>query len=184
MRDELTAILDASTAFHADLAPLWEEVGDPGSKRDLVVIGFCRIVRTHVISQQMLLYAGMDVSAMTLVRPSYEALVRAIWCAKGASDDWIEKFLSPPAPDATKDAEKVKGPFVGTMLKTISEHHPAWIHQELSQLKARTWKTMHSYVHGGIHAVIQSVSPAEDAQMRAVVLNGNGMAILATNLIP
>ena len=183
MTDQMHALLKRSARFHSDLFPLWEDLPPPHSKRTVAVVGFCRVVQQHVIGQHVLLASGLDVPAMTLVRPSFEASVRAIWCLKGASDEWVEKFMSAPDAEAAPDAETVLGPAVDSMLLVIREHHPKWLHDALLQLRTQTWKAMHSYVHGGIRPVVQSLSELPEQKQRAVLLNANAFLVIATNVL-
>lgn len=178
----LAPILEQTWLLHQDLAHLWEEVPEPGSRRALAVRGFCEIVRQHTISQAMLAGAGLDVSATTLVRPAFEALVRAIWCMRGAKDEWVESFLTPTAEVVGSDAETVIGPGVQKMLDELRPHHPAYIHQELVRLKEVTWRAMHSYVHGGIRPVMQATLGFQEHEVAGVVTNANGMLLTATNV--
>jgi len=179
----LEKILELSADFHSDIDALWGSFTPATSQRGYVVAGFCSIVREHVLSQQHLLAIGFDVTAMTLVRPSFESLVRAIWSLQGASDEWIRMFLTPPLPDADERDETIKGPPVDSMLDTIKKDHPQWVHQSLDALKEGTWKPMHSYVHGGIRPVVQALSGCPEPNKIAVVLNGNGFVLFASNVL-
>jgi len=179
----LQPILEQTELLHEALFKLWNDLPDPDSPRSLLVAGFCEIVRQHVLSQVILADAGIDVTATTLVRPAFEALVRAAWCMGGASEEWIQKFLSPNPEALTSDAETAMGPSVQKMLDDIREHHPAHIHQTLVELKASTWRAMHSYVHGGIRPVVQAFAGFQEHEVAGVVVNANGMMLWATNLL-
>ncbi len=179
----LEQALQQSVVLHSALDDLWEGFLPPSSQRGSVVAGYCSIVREHVLSQQQLLAIGFDVTAMTLVRPSFESLVRAIWCLQGASEDWIRQFLAPPSPEADVRDETIKGPPVDSMLLTIEKYHPLWVRQSLAALKDATWKPMHSYVHGGIRPVLQALLGCPEHQKVAIVLNGNGFLMFATNVL-
>ncbi|MFZ5636311.1 MAG: DUF6988 family protein [Pseudomonadota bacterium] len=179
----LKPILEQTMQLHAELFDLWRDLPDPACHRALLVTGYCEIVRHHAVSQAILADAGMDVSATTLVRPAFEAMVRAVWCAGGASDEWIRKFLSPNPEALHSDAETEMGPNVGKMLDEIRPHHPAHIHQQLMGLKKSTWRAMHSYVHGGIRPLAQGLSPFPEHEVAGVVMNANGMLLTATNLL-
>jgi hypothetical protein len=124
---------------------------------------------------------GHHISAMTLVRPAYEALVRAIWCLNGASEEWINQFVSADADRANGPGETIKGPPLDSMLDTIAKHHPQWVHDSLTVFKDATWLPMHSYVHGGIRPVIQTISGCPDHLKVNVILNGNGFVLMAIN---
>jgi hypothetical protein len=179
----LPPLLEQTAQLHEELIALWNELPDPVSNRAMLVTGFCEIVRQHTISQILLADAGIDVSATTLVRPAFEALVRGMWCLAGAEDAWIEKFLS-PTPEAVKsDAETQMGPPVQRMLDDIARHHPAEIHRVLVDLKRQTWRAMHSYVHGGIRPLVQGLVGFREHEVAGVVMNANGMLVMATNLL-
>jgi hypothetical protein len=183
MNEKLETILEKSLAFHEDLGQLWAACSMPDDKRSMIAVGFCSIVREHVLSQQRLLTTGFDITAMTLVRPAFESLIRAIWMLKGASDEWVDRFLTPHATGADASRETVMGPPVDSMLATIEKHHPAFVHGALKGLKDTTWSPMHSYVHGGVRPVLQALVGCPEPQQVAVVLNGNGFALLATNVM-
>ena len=183
MIPSLDAILEQSAALHSELGALWLRLELPESNRGKVVVGYCSIVCEHVISQQHLFAIGHHVTALTLVRPTFESLVRAIWCLQGASDDWIEKFLTSPATDADPRKETHTGPPVDSMLETIQRHHPEFVHRSLVELKEATWQPMHSYVHGGIRPVLQALVGLPEPQQISAIRNGNGFAVFATNVL-
>lgn len=183
MTPNLDAILEQSAALHSELGELWLKLELPDSNRGKIVVGYCCIVREHVISQQHLFAIGHHVTALTLVRPTFESLVRAIWCLQGASDDWIEKFSTSSAPDADLRRETHTGPPVDSMLETIQRYHPEFVHRSLVELKEATWQPMHSYVHGGIRPVVQALVGLPEPQQISAIRNGNGFAMFATNVL-
>lgn len=165
------------------LEPLWEDLHEPNDLRVLAVRGFANIVRQHATAQWMLAQHELDVSATALVRPTYEALVRTIWALRGAEDAWISGFFSPRPEAVQSDAETRKGPDVAAMLDGIARHHPADIHRPLVALKEATWRGMHSYVHGGIRPVVQSFVAFPHREVGSLLINANGMLLLATNAV-
>src|SRR3546814_5332973 len=68
----------------------------------------------------------------------------------------------------------LKGPDVQAMLDVIARHHPADIHQPLVALKEATWRLMHSYVHGGIRPVVQSLVAFPHHEAGSLLINANG----------
>ena len=179
----LDAILKQTERFHEALFALWDGLPDMDSPRSILVTGYCEIVRQHATSQAHLVNARLDLSATTLVRPTFEAMVRAIWCMAGADDAWIKKFLSPNPEAVSSDAETEMGPPVRKMLDDIEKHHPAEIHRRLVALKSAAWRAMHSYVHGGIRPIAQGLSGFREHEVAGVVMNANGMLLMATNLL-
>lgn len=170
-------------SLHRALEPAWEELPEPGELRHLAVRGFANIVRQHAIAQFVLVQHELDVSANALVRPTYEALVRVIWSVRGAEDTWLKGFFSPNEEALHADAETRKGPDVAAMLASIKLHHPVEIYQPLMALKEATWRAMHSYVHGGIRPVVQSFVAFPLKEMTSLLINANGMLMLATNAV-
>lgn len=182
MTNNLQEILSNSAQMVAELDEIWSSHPAITTQRGLVVLAYCAIVRQHVLSQHHLLASGLDVTAMTLVRPAFESLVRAIWCLNGAEDAWLTKFMRTPAADSDPRNETVTGPPVESMLATIRETHPRWVSEALTALKDATWKPMHSYVHGGIRPVVQVISGCPDEKQIAVVKNANGFLMFASNV--
>lgn len=162
---------------------LWSDLPEPPSHRSLAVIGFASIVRQHAVSQLLLAQAELDVSATTLVRPAYEALIRAIWCLGGADDAWIERFLTYKPEVDLAGVETTMGPPVQAMLDRIAAKHPAHVHRMLAELKERTWRAMHSYVHGGVRPFVQGLAGFQEHEVAGVVINANAMFIVATNVV-
>lgn len=162
---------------------LWDELPNAPTRRSLLVLGFSSIVRQHTAAQWILVQSNLDVSATTLVRPAYESLVRAVWCLDGADDDWIGKFLSPNPEAVNSDGETEMGPSVGRMLPIIGQRHPAHTYQPLVALKESTYRAMHSYVHGGIRPVVQSLSDFSVKEATSLIINANTMLLMATNAV-
>ena len=182
-QDRLERVRFGTHALHRAVDVLWDELPEPRGLRELAVRGFANIVRQHVIAQWVLVQRELDVSATALVRPTYEALLRVIWTLRGADDSWIEGFFKPTDGAINSDAETRKGPDVLAMLAAIERHHPAEIYRPLLHLKEATWRAMHSYVHGGIRPVVQSFVAFPAHEAGSLLLNANGMLILATNAV-
>ena len=181
--ERLERVSHATRLLRQSLGDLWDELPGPGNRRVVVVRGFANIVWQHAAAQWVLVQSELDVSATALVRPTYEALLRTMWTFRGAEDSWIDGFLSPNPEALNSDAETRKGPDVSAMLQTLAKHHPADIYEPLVALKDATWRAMHSYVHGGIRAVAQSSMPFPHHEAGSVLINANGMLILATNVV-
>src|SRR3546814_97657 len=181
--ERLERVKHGTRLLHAAIEPLWEELNEPDGLRALAVRGFANIVRQHAIAQWVLVQHELDISATALVRPTYEALLRTIWALRGADDAWISGFFSPRPEAIQSDAETRKGPDVQAMLDVIARHHPADIHQPLVALKEATWRLMHSYVHGGIRPVVQSFVSFPHHEVGSLLINANGMLLLATNVV-
>lgn len=181
--ERLERVQSGTRLLRTSLETLWDELPDPSDLRVLAVRGFANIVRQHTTSQWLLLQHQLDVSATALVRPTYEAMVRAIWALRGAENAWIAAFFAPRKEAIESDAETRKGPDIAAMLEVIARHHPASVHQSLRSLKEATWRGMHSYVHGGIRPVVQSFVPFPYHEAASLLINANGMFLMTTNVV-
>lgn len=182
VRREVAPTIEASSLLHEELLALWDGLSPLATPRNFVAAGFCLVTRQHVLGQFHLVSVGLDVSATTLVRPSFEALVRSVWAFNGAGDDWIEGFLSPSEAAVNSDGETLKGPPVDFMLAAIRLHHPANIWSALTLLKESTWRAMHSYVHGGIRAFAQAMTDMPEHEVAGMLMNANTMLAMSTNV--
>jgi hypothetical protein len=181
--ERLERVLHGSRLLRNALDELWAELPVPANKRIVAVQGFANVVRRHTGAQWVLVQHELDVSALALVRPTYETLVRAVWALKGAKDEWIEDFLSPVPEAINSDAETRMGHDVVSMLRVIAENHPAAVYLPLAELKDATWRAMHSFVHGGIRAVAQSSMPFPHHEAGSMLINANYMLIMVTNVV-
>ena len=175
------SVVHRSGELRNSVDKLWDELAAAPTRRSLLVVGFSSIVRQHTAAQWLLVQSNLDVSATTLVRPTYESLVRAVWCLDGADDEWIGKFLAPNPEAINSDAETEMGPSVPKMLPVIKQRHPPHVYQPLVALKESTYRAMHSYVHGGIRPVVQSLSEFPVNEATSLVINSNTMLLMATN---
>lgn len=181
--ERFESVVHRSGELRNSVDKLWNELPAAPTRRSLLVVGFGSIVRQHTAAQWFLVQSNLDVSATTLVRPAYESLVRAVWCLDGADDEWIGKFLAPNPEAINSDAETEMGPSVPKMLPVIKQRHPSHVYQPLAALKESTYRAMHSYVHGGIRPVVQSLSEFPVKEATSLVINANTMLLMATNAV-
>ncbi len=167
--------------FHAVLDEIWDVLPPPEGKREIAIAGFCRGVRELVHGQCMLLVTGHSLAAMTLIRPAFENLLKAIWAVQGASDAWVERFLTPPPTAEVKETAHQLS--IKELLEDIKKHHPAHIYKMLQEFNDATIKAMHSFVHGGIYSVTHALVDIPEQQQVNLMLNSNGFLIMALNVI-
>ncbi len=173
-------MLERSQKLNDDIGALFKDGGQSTSPRALLTLAMCNVAMEHAVSQFLLVHVGHHVTAMALVRLHFEAVVRAIWLHHGASDEWVTQYCAPMAP---KDlGEPIFGPPIDAMLKTIDATAPPFVGNMLDELKAGTWKPMNSYVHGGAHAIVQSLRGATTPQLIAMLQNANGLSLMTANV--
>lgn len=85
-------------------------------------------------------------SAIALLRPQYESLVRGIWLLYAASDNWVEKLSEPLTMESAKRANE--GLRLAEMLNQLESHTamPKLIMESLLDYKDTAWKPFTSIV--------------------------------------
>lgn len=173
-------ILEKSKKIARDINLLLQDAKQPATKRGLITVALCQVAIEHTSSQRILIETNHHVSALALVRLTFESLVRSIWIHHCASDDWIKQLTSPMEPGQL--SEPIMGPPMESMLQSIDKAAPLYIGQMLRELKDGTWQPMNSYVHGGLRAIAQILSVSTPQQMISVLRNANGLALMAANV--
>lgn len=173
----LAELLAASEALDEDMAKLLGKC-QARSKRGVIAMALCGAAFEHALSQRVLVEAGLTGTALALCRLQFEAVVRAVWTAQCANDEWLDKFTTPvEGPEHQEPASQVK---IANMLSHIEREVPH-LAVEFSKLLT-TIKAMHSFVHSGSQAVahaLMSSYPRE--QLMAVILNRNLMLLYVAN---
>ena len=99
----------------------------------------------------------------------------------GATDEWLERFITPK--DPTDLGETAAGPAVDVMLNNIDTTAPPFVGKMLREMKTATWKPMNSFVHGGIHAVVNQMVDTSPGTLVSLLRNANGMSFLAGQVL-
>jgi len=176
MEDDLKFMLEQSWALDEDLSALMNALPDPTTRRQAIVRGMATTSHSHYQSQRILLELEAAPTALALVRLHYESVVRSLWFAVGATDEWIDRMK---LENSKENGEPVMGPPMDAMLARLGEVAPLHVSKSLRLLKDATWKPMNSYVHGGIHAILTGLVDAHRPyQGIGVLKNANGLAVM------
>lgn len=121
----------------------------PSDERTRIVAGLIDLALEHEKSIGILVERKLYGSVFALVRPLFEAYIRAAWLRYCADESEIEKFkkgkLDKSIHSQIEEIEKVEGYDVGV----------------LSDMKARNWKLMNDFTHGGISQAISRNTSSE-----------------------
>lgn len=169
--------LELSHKLGDDIAHLLADATQPNDRRGMLTTTMCRLAIDHGNGQRLLVLTGHVTTALALVRVQYEAMIRAVWMLHGASDEWLTRFLTPKA--SGDQSETVIGPAIDSMLNTLDTKVPAPYAKMLRELKTATWGPMNSFVHGGIHAVVNTLVEAEPKRLVSLLRNANGMSLMS-----
>lgn len=137
----------------------------------------CAVSFEHAASLQILASAGHFTSSLGALRMQYEALVKAVWALYGASDTSIAKLQSELNDQTAKSADRV--PSLGEMLSELEGKAPAQAVGPLIEFKDYSWKTLSSYVHGGIHAIYRHKGGYPVPLLSQAIRSSNGLLMMA-----
>jgi hypothetical protein len=168
LREDVAAVLDSAqrlvhwVAEHQDGL---EIKSDNATRVPGVLLDLCL---EHHVGIVHLVTGRMNGSAFALIRPQFEALVRALWLCFCASAEEIQSFV---------DTDHLPLNF-GQLVEAI-EKHDDFGSKVLSGVKKAAWKAMHGYTHGGMHQIARrikdsSIEPSYDPQEIIEVLKVSG----------
>ena len=140
-----SAELDESLLFLLTLEPYDD------SKRLEASKVMCGIATEHAQSLKILLGARNYTSATSLARLQYEIFVRAMWLFYAADDISLSKITKELTQESEKKANNL--PMLSDMIKHLEGKAPQSAVEMINEFKTYSWKSLSSYVHGGIHAL-------------------------------
>lgn len=173
----LEAMLHRSDELHEKVLHLLEGAGFLTTSRGEAAFGMCSVALEHATSIRALMAIGLPISAVSLMRLQFEALARAMWLLYAAGDAAIEKLIAPLTLEAEQAANGL--PSVNDMIKQIGgcvgKSVPAAAHQMLVQFKEVSWRSLNSFVHGGIHPLRRSADGFPVSLLLQVLRSSNGL---------
>ncbi|UTA55179.1 hypothetical protein L3D22_04920 [Lysobacter soli] len=178
--DALASALDASGQLTALIGAAWESTPAFTDVRGSAAQGLCAISLHH--GQAVLsLLPVLPASAIALVRPQYEALVRAVWAMHSATEAQLQRLVAPLTLESQQAARKLPG--VPEMLQKLETSGPRGAAALLGRARERLNDGLNSFVHGGIHPFARHQDGYPIALLVDVMKNANAMAMLTLNVL-
>jgi hypothetical protein len=138
MTDKLKEHLIRCESAMQSAKPILGRHGFPDDYRTVTVIGFISVLIEHQESILLLVISEKAGSASALVRPVVEGAYRALWINLPATDDEVKKF---------NEKDKIDLEFGEIAAALDKAYNTGDFFQDF---KARTWKHLNSYTHGGM----------------------------------
>lgn len=173
--DRLNQLLQHCEALDEDVAKLLRKC-EVDSPRAMLSLALCHAAFEHAVSQRVLIDAGLTGTALALCRLQFEAVVRAAWMGKGASNKWVKAFTT--AVEGEGHKEPIMGPPIPSMLDAFEKHAPH-IATEFRKLYS-TIEGMHSFVHGGSQTVAHALMGGYPADKLASALRNRNLLLVYT----
>jgi Family of unknown function (DUF6988) len=121
--------------------PILGKHGFPDDHRTVTVIGFVSVLIEHQESILLLLMHEHPGSASALVRPLVEGAYRALWINLPATNEEVKTF---------NEKDKIDLKF-GEIAAVLDRAYGTG--DFFQDFKARTWKHLNSYTHGGMQQI-------------------------------
>lgn len=178
--DTFAAALDASIELATVIGGAWESTPAFSEDRYRAAQGLCAISLHHGQAVLSLLPA-LPASAIALVRPQYESLVRAVWAMHAATDAQLQRMLAPLTIESQQAAKKLPG--VPEMLEKLEASGPRGAAALLGRARERLNDGLNSFVHGGIHPFARHQAGYPIGLLMGVLKNSNAMGMLTLHVL-
>lgn len=173
--DPLSTAVDRSLALATLVEAAWERSEVSTDATSSAAARLCVLALDHGRSLRMLLLL-VPPSAIALLRPQFEALVRAVWARHAARESDLTRLMAPLTLESQQAARKLPG--VADMLAALEVSGPKGAAALLGRARARLWDGLNSYVHGGIHPINRGESGYPAQLLTDLLKNSNAFTIL------
>lgn len=183
MEEEFQRLLERTFAFHEAVVTHAQSLEPAEDLRAVIAFQSGLLALEHGSASLQLVASGHMTSAHALMRPQFESLVRGIWLAHAANDNWVMKLSEPLTAENAKRANE--GPMLADMFKDLdaSEAAPAQIVAQLKEYRDVTWKALNSYAHGGLHPLARVVTGYPPQLIFHTVRNSSAVLALTAQLL-
>lgn len=176
--NQLNSLLTRSAQYEEELFGLFPSSSFQDDAKTIAITTMCNIALEHSAAVRVLISSGIPTSAISMLRLQYEAIVRAIWLLYAASDSSISKMVAPLSQESEQAASNSL-PSFSAMMNEIEKKAPAAAFRHLKEFKDYSWKSLNSFVHGGIHAVKRSRDGYPAPLLSQAVRNSNNLSGLS-----
>ena len=150
------------------------------SPRAEASVRMCRVSLEHWLGLRVLISAGCETSAVSLMRLQFEALTRAMWLLYAASDQAITKLSAPLTLESEHSAKSLPGlnQMIEAIGKCVGSTAPARAHEMLCSFRDVQLKALNSFVHGGIHSLRRHADGFPSSLIMQVLRSSNALAAM------
>lgn len=171
---ELERVIQLTEKFEDEIAQLFQLSNFSNDNKSVAILTTYSIANEHAQAIRELIRLRLLTSAMAILRPQFEAVVKQLWILYIASDVAINKLVAPLTSE-NEQAANNSLPTCTTMLSEIEKRGPAGLYRHLSQFKDNSWRPLNSFVHTGIHAVSRHRAGYPATLMTSVIKQSNNL---------
>jgi hypothetical protein len=170
-----------SDQLYRSLAECLKNIEPDGTPRAQLALAMSTIAIEHGVSQRVLVELENVASAVALLRVQFETETRALWFHFSATDQRLSKIAELIAARSLNEPTNVPG--MNDMLEDLDRTAPPEIARMLSALKDGAWGPLNSYVHAGIHPLMQAHHGYPPEYALQTLRNANGLSTMAAMLM-
>lgn len=152
-----------------------------GTARSQLAMSMSTIAIEHGISLRVLVTLESLASAIALLRVQFETVTRALWIHFAALEKRIDKLAELIVSGSLK--EPPNAPSMSEMLDALEKTAPIAISKMLGELKEGAWGPLNSYIHTGIHPLMQAHRGYPPEYAIQTLRNANGLSTMAAMLM-
>ncbi|MEL0660643.1 hypothetical protein V6255_16025 [Psychromonas arctica] len=181
MEGTINNLIQRSVELEEAVSALFELGAHDDSNRIKSSWTMCSVSFEHAQSIKILIGTSNYTSAISIARLQYETLVRSMWIFYAASDLAITKLSNPLTLENEKSANKL--PMLSEMIKQLTGKAPDIAVDMLNEFKHYSWKSLSSYVHGGIHAVSRHSNGYPLELLDQIIRMSNGLLTMTAMMV-
>lgn len=178
--DALHGAVARSNELAALIGAAWESSPVFADARPRVAQGLSAVSLHHGAGVRSLL-VDLPASAIALMRPQFECLVRAVWAAHAATEADLARLLAPLSLESQQAAKKLPG--VPEMLGNLELSGPRGAAALLGRARSRLGDGLNSFVHGGIHPFARQQDGYPVGLLFDVLQNSNALSMVTLNVL-
>lgn len=139
--ERLATDVDRSLSLDALIDQAWRTLESSGEARHEASAGLCSLSLDHGRALRLLI-GKLPPSAIALLRPQYEGLVRAVWARHCASEADLQRLFAELTPESQQAAKRLPG--TPEMLDGIGRSGPRGAQALLGRARVRMMDSMNS----------------------------------------
>lgn len=147
------------------------------SPRTQASISIALVSVEHGRALRLLIGETMPAAGTSLLRLQFESLVRSVWLTYAATDKDVRLLTETLSRKSEKQANEA--PKLPHMLKDLPGKAPPAAIQSLQSFNTVIIKSLHSFVHAGIHPIRRTLDGYPASQLDQVVRTSNGLLTMA-----
>lgn len=150
--EDIQKIIEASKEFRKELIVKLKKYPPLESAKNSLSVSTFNIVLEHSTSIHLLVENGLMISALSIFRMQYDAMIRQLWIQHLASELDIDKLSAKLTKESSQKSKNMLPSSIEMMNKLESKVHPN-LFRMMVEFRTYSANFLNSMVHTGHHAI-------------------------------